>query len=113
MSLTATRLGSVWKLYSGKGSLLGTLTIPHRIADQLVQRDTRHVRFVVMLERPTLASFLRGDTTTPMAVRTAIIERCWQHQDGVRLHGITPEEIERQDGFAFAPGAGYLRSLLE
>lgn len=113
MSLTASRLGVAWKLYSRTGTLLGTLTIPHQIAHGLTDPTVRHVRFVVRTRPPTFAEFQREPSVEMRGVRTAIIERDWQHHDGVLLHGITLEEIERQEGFAFAPGAGYLRSLIE
>lgn len=113
MSLTRSRLGVVWKLYSNRGTLLGTLTIPHRIAAGLDDPETRHIRFVVMTGRPTAFDFLRNQPATIAPLRTAVIQRDWNHADGVQLHGATLDEIERMDGFAFAPGAGYLRSLME
>lgn len=71
------------------------------------------VRFVVRLERLTVRSMMEVDPNTVPDIRTAELARHPHHIDGIRMHGVTLEEIERLEGFSFSPSAGYLRSLVE
>lgn len=96
------------KLYSRKGTLLGTLTYPDRYDRVLLQNG--HVR--VALVKP-LPLYLGDGAVTEPTIRTAVIDFYGSQRGAVCLYGATPEEIEQFPEFSFAPGAGYLRSLVE
>jgi hypothetical protein len=81
------------KLYSCKGTLLGTVTYPAPW-DAWVM-ETGGVRFCAEFQ-----------------VRSAAILQHWQERGAVRLEGISPAEFELLPECSFAPGAGYIRSLL-
>lgn len=106
-----TLAGLGYKLVSSKGTLLGVLTVPGRFAAELTATGRT---YFVLTEPVSLSSYLD--------VQRAVIQNCkqvliqmsyrWDYLDAVELHGATPEEIERYPGFAFAPSAAYMRSLL-
>jgi len=108
-------IGTSYKLVSLKGTLLGVLTIPDRIADMLVERD--FVRFP-LVKPLDVAANLRAmmSNSAPEAAFDQIAVICrsykWEWNDAVQIHGVSLEELERQPGFSFAPGIGYLRSVI-
>lgn len=108
---TATR-----KLYSHKGTLLGTITYPAGWERRLRDPNRGHIRLTVAREL-RLSDYLR-ETEGFEKYFTFVLRRHYGRSygvesEGVELHGLTLEEFEQQPGCSFAPGAGYLRSILE
>ncbi|MGI4943677.1 MAG: hypothetical protein ACRYHQ_24450 [Janthinobacterium lividum] len=102
--------GRVYKLISPRDTVLGTITIPHSMANALDAHET--VNFLPPYEPP---GYMLPDPGIAPAPRFhfGTLLRSYTVQGGVMLRGLSIEQFERMPGCAFAPGAAYLRSLLE
>ena len=101
-SLTETR--TTFKLQSYRGAILGTITVPERWAKFL------HTRGSYELYVSTPPQSIYGDKTI---LRQIILTMSERHPGAVELIGCSLEEFERVPGCSFAPGAAYLRSVVE
>lgn len=106
---TSMSAGVMVKLVSVKGTLLGTVTIPGHVATHLHRRG--YAQFYMPVPMPTVWDVVQNADFT-VRVGTLELLRYGDHPGAVCLHGLTLEEFEQIPGYAFAPGAGYLRSLL-
>jgi hypothetical protein len=95
------------KLYSRKGTLLGTVTYPAHW-DRTIQK---HGGMSFHLT-PELRFWALDDAHAP-EVRTGFIAQHHRDRAGVELGGVTLEEFEKSPGCSFSPSAAYLRSLME
>jgi hypothetical protein len=105
------------KLVSRKGTLLGTITYPAEWErDRARKGADGYARGYIrlMMWEPWKAFSVAPLADTPPAVLTFSICEAWSrdYPDAVQLEGITPEQFEQQPRCSFAPGAGYLRSLM-
>lgn len=97
------------KLYSRKGTLLGTISYPNSWEDGFVKYG--HFTFVACeFSRPY---FSPSPLHVKSSIKTATITLYSGERGAVTLYGITPEEFEKLPGCSFSPGAGYIRSLVE
>ena len=95
-----TTITTSCKLESAKGTILGTITIPWHWAE------------VIRLKGEFSFFLPHGKEHFP--VRCAqLVESSGLHPDALELIGCTLEEFERVPGCSFAPGAAYLRSIIE
>lgn len=98
------------KLYSARGTLLGTIIYPDSWDDTLCENGC--VRFSTH-PRMTFRQMLDAPPHELVTIRTAALRKSFEASGAVRLEGITLEEFEQIDGCTFMPGAGYLRSIIE
>jgi hypothetical protein len=103
------------KLISDKGTILGTIWIPMGWLAKVRQQGGIRLRYE---SREEYEGRYRFDATAPyhaISARTfAIVADYGRYRaTGVRLQGITPEELETLPECSFAPGAAYMRSLLK
>ena len=101
-SLSETR--TTFKLQSYCGAILGTITVPERWAKFL------HTRGSYEFYVSTPPQSIYDDETT---LRQAVLTTAFCHPGAVELIGCSLEEFERVPGCSFAPGAAYLRSIIE
>jgi hypothetical protein len=104
------------KLVSRKGTILGTITFPDHWVPRMEEYRGSAVRFHYESpeERASLRRFLAPATGHEIHLqRVAGIVQSWGMRDAVELLDITPEEFETMPGCSFAPGAAYMRSLIE
>lgn len=105
---TATR-----KLYSARGTLLGTITYPA----EWDLRIRANGRVSIAVWSPiSWREYLGEASEQPALLRTFSLFRHYNplgEREGIRLDGLTLEEFEQQPGCSFSPGAGYLRGLIE
>lgn len=103
------------KLISAKGTLLGTITYPeYWEMERNSHRGSVRRAYCLGLSFREMQADVAIPLMTP-TVKQFVIERghSFDYPDAVMLWGITPEEFEQMPGCSFAPGAGYLRSLVE
>lgn len=103
-------VGTVYKLVSAKGTLLGVLTVPDWIADMFSSRD-----FIQFPIRKPLRFELFDENKAPKMTSLAALCKSyeWEWSDAVQVRGVSIEELEKQPGFSFAPSAAYLRSMTQ
>lgn len=109
---TAIDAQATRKLYSRMGTVLGTVSYPAHW-DEVI-RNGRPVSFVADPAGRSPWDYLEYlHANQDLTFSYGTLEPCWRITGAVMLHGITPEQFEQVRGCSFAPGAGYLRSLLE
>lgn len=106
------------KLVSRKGTLLGTITYP--LEWEMIRKergdDGRAREYVrVALYAPLRFTAFDALGSEAATIETLEIFDAWSgdYPDAVQIRGVTLERFEQQPGCSFAPGAGYLRSLVE
>jgi len=102
-SLTETR--TTFKLQSYRGAILGTITVPERWAMFLHTRGS--YEFCIAITPRSIYD------DTESTLRQAVLATSECHPGAVELIGCSLEEFERVPGCSFAPGAAYLRSIIE
>lgn len=104
----------LYKLVSRRGTLLGTITFPADWEDRLLHEGV--TRFAAQ-KWDDVVRYLPppgvSEEVPPIRIGALYLERIGPNAGAVCLHGLTPEEFEALPGCTFAPGAGYLRSLME
>lgn len=95
------------KLYSRKGTLLGSVSYPRHWDEYL--REQNYFRFAI---RPKL-SWNDAEPSAPLDIRTGEMTLYPGERGAVMIYGVTPEEFETLPGCSFSPSAAYIRSLLE
>lgn len=106
MTVIEITTGVTYKLYSWKGTLLGSITVPDFWAKYL--RETGYFRFPVHGPvRPY------GPLDDIPSIKIGCLSASHDDRSGVVLDGISLEEFERMNGCSFSPSAAYLRSILE
>ena len=95
------------KVRDEKGIFLGVLMLPNRYADDLLNKR----RVARVFRRGAVQSFydLRDTMCEAMSLSFFLIQPAYSHPDSFWLHGIAPEEICAESGFAFLPSAEYMR----
>ena len=102
----------MYKLESQQGTILGTITIPYLWADYL--RTSERVSFCIGPIFLDECSSESGPYDTRVTLRHGLlVQSRGSHPDALVLFGATLEEFERLPGCSFAPGAAYLRSIIE
>lgn len=109
MSDTKSIAGVQYKLCSPRGTLLGTITIPHDWAEILHERT--QVGFIVSPEMPR--AFSNYDNSTPIEASNACLIHSYAMEHALELWGISIEKFETLRDCSFAPSAAYLRSVIE
>ena len=105
-------IGTVYKLESSQGTILGTITIPYLWADYLCTSD--RVSFCIGPIFLDECSSESGPYDTRVTLRHGLlVQSRGSHPDALVLFGATLEEFERLPGCSFAPSAAYLRSIIE
>ena len=104
MIKSLTETCTTFKLQSYRGAILGTIAVPERWAKFLHTRGS----YEFYVSTPP-QSIYDNDTTLRQAVLTT--SECYP--GALELIGCTLEEFERVPGCSFAPGAAYLRSIIE
>lgn len=100
------------KLISSKGTYLGVLTVPNTIADMMSRNTIAQApMYDPVMMRASWAKIAAAELPA-IDIRTVTFQRDYSTPDGVRMYGMTPEEIETWPGYSFAPSAAYLRSLV-
>lgn len=94
------------KLYSRKGTLIGSVSFPRHWDEYL--REQGYFRFAL---RPKLS--FNDDPSEIPDVRTGEMSLYPGERGAVVIRGVTLEEFETIPGCSFAPSAAYIRSLLE
>ena len=102
-SLSETR--TTFKLQSYRGAVLGTITVPERWAKFLHTRGSYEFCIAITLRS------IHDDTEATL--RQAVLTTSECYPGAVELIGCSLEEFERVPGCSFAPGAAYLRSIIE
>ena len=98
------------KLYSPRGTLLGTIIYPDAWDDTICEQGC--IRFCIKPAMSFSAMLSRAPEEL-VTIRSGVLRKSCAANGAVRLDGITPEEFEQIDGCTFMPGAGYLRSIIE
>ena len=105
------------KLVSRKGTLLGTITFPDHWMERWQSSSLRgeSVWMFAIIPPMTLRSYTDMSADLQVSFKQGGLSRAFSYQypDALELHGVTLEEFEQVPGCSFAPGAGYLRSLLD
>ena len=104
-------MSSSFKLVSRKGTLLGTVSIPDGAAQYLHDRSHYFAKMSV-LPRLRLPPYPSPEVSALVDVQTVTFVRSHAYRDAIEIHGISLEEFEKLPGCSFAPGAGYLRSIV-
>ena len=112
MVKSLTEICTTFKLQSCHGAILGTITIPYLWADYLCTSD--RVSFCI---GPIFLGECSSESSpydTRVTLRHGLlVQSRGSHPDALVLFGATLEEFERLPGCSFAPGAAYLRSIIE
>lgn len=100
------------KLFSRKGTLLGTVTMPEHFEYYLKREGG--FRFAIHDPLRFRSYFSEESSREAVTVKTGVVHTVDHYEKGaVCLIGISPEEWEKIPGCTFHPGAAYLRSLLD
>jgi len=99
--------GVQFKLESSKGSLLGSVTIPHDWADILQYKGC--VQFMMGDPFPLWCTEIDLNELT---YRQGAISKGHKFDNSVIIFGVSLEEFETCDGCSFSPGAAYIRSIV-
>jgi hypothetical protein len=99
------------KIYSQKGTLLGTVTYPEEWDSQVVQRGGFRIAFFV--DKRSIRELLETDAIAVPDVRTLLIVPSVHEKGAVKIIGVSMEEFEQMPFCSFQPGASYIRSLME
>jgi len=101
------------KLVSRKGGPLGTITYPAEWEAERRLPQRRGFLRVVMWQPVGLADL--EASSVEVEIDTFVIHDAFhpEHPGAVMLEGVSLEAFERQPHCSFAPGAAYLRSLVE
>jgi hypothetical protein len=98
------------KLYSHKGTLLGTVNYPEEWDERI--QGHRGFRMHWMPATADLLRYIHDDESSKTAVRTFVIHESYHERGAVEIYGVTPEEFEQMPDCSFSPGAAYIRSLI-
>jgi hypothetical protein len=106
MSKSTTRVRDTFKLASHNGTILGTITIPPHWTAFIDMRG--QVTFFI-----APPAWRDCDADADVAVRQAILTKSCYCAGALELIGCSLEEFESLPGCSFAPGAAYLRSVMD
>ncbi len=105
----------IYKWLTAKGTVLGLVTVPDRLSRVL--DDVGTVQFVADDCKRRLGAAMPADplsqTVSVVTIRTVRRPGTQASPPDVFISGTTPEELEATSGFGFAPGAAYLRSIMD